>query len=365
MVIFCGLFHTLVMDNSNVVRGFGFNNNSQLGDNKIKSQSRIPKEITTFTVPIHSIACGDYHTICLDIDGYVWGFGKNIKGQLGLGDVYTRFSPSKIKTLSEITSIACGWSNTFCINAKGNVYAFGDNSCSNLGLGIEDKQKSIPTLSSQVNDIISVSASAGHTLFNDKEGKVYGVGMNEHIHYDNRIVIKDVIEIKLELDDGEMVIHMDCAEYYSAFVTNQGKIFACGQQSSLFKNKQGRFQSPSLIEDAPQNITNLSAGENTLAVIDSDGNLYFKGQEIGTKQQNDVNFTKCDSFEGVVAANFKFNRAFVATVDCNWVCGENSRGQLGIGSSEVNIPQFIKVPEEYNSYFGTSSIPTKPKSARK
>ena len=42
-------------------------------------------------VNIVSIACGRYHTVCLDNGGFVFTFGSNTYGQLGIGKINILF----------------------------------------------------------------------------------------------------------------------------------------------------------------------------------------------------------------------------------------------------------------------------------
>ncbi len=93
------------------------------------------------------------HTICITSEGKCYGFGRNDKGQLGVGDCLARNRPAEIKALEglEISKAAIGKNHTLFLTAVGDVWAAGANSFGQLGLGkvsdCEDRAKQIPTFS--------------------------------------------------------------------------------------------------------------------------------------------------------------------------------------------------------------------------
>ena len=59
------------------------------------------KDIETINIPtlvsnipeVQIIECGHSHSMCIDINNYLWVFGANQYGQLGLGDTNERYKP--------------------------------------------------------------------------------------------------------------------------------------------------------------------------------------------------------------------------------------------------------------------------------
>ena len=90
------------------------------------------------------IECGSYHSICLDINNDMYIFGKNIYGQLGLGDNDNRDKPIKHPSLSNIIDISKGGNNTFVKTSNNEIYAFGYNRYSNLGIKTEGEYHITP-----------------------------------------------------------------------------------------------------------------------------------------------------------------------------------------------------------------------------
>ena len=72
--------------------------------------------------------------MALTKDGYVYAFGNNQWGQLGLGDENIRNIPILIPNLNNIIRLAIGNQALF-LNLNGYVYVCGANDSGQLGLG--------------------------------------------------------------------------------------------------------------------------------------------------------------------------------------------------------------------------------------
>ncbi len=66
---------------------------------------------------------------------YVWG--KNDKGQLGLGDYIQRNTPHKLNLPHSVVvkDIFCGTNYSILLACSNDVYVWGVNDCAQLGLG--------------------------------------------------------------------------------------------------------------------------------------------------------------------------------------------------------------------------------------
>lgn len=98
-------------------------------------------------VRIVSVSCGHYHTAALATNSVLYTFGRNSKGQLGLGTHQDQCTPTEVTSLRDkhITLISCGGSHSLAAaGKKGHVYAFGLNDVGQLGLGSEVKEEASP-----------------------------------------------------------------------------------------------------------------------------------------------------------------------------------------------------------------------------
>jgi alpha-tubulin suppressor-like RCC1 family protein len=86
--------HSVAIDSSNKLYGWGLNTSGQLG------------LVNTATTQIdlsnnwNSVVAGSEHTIALDNIGTLYTWGLSTLGQLGLNDIVTRSSPTQVTSMS-------------------------------------------------------------------------------------------------------------------------------------------------------------------------------------------------------------------------------------------------------------------------
>ena len=119
---------------------FGNNYYGQLGQGTSDYNSHpVPVKVGTDTWTV--IAGGGYFSLAINSDGYLYSFGINTSGQLGLGDTSQRNSPVKVGT-DTWTVIATGQYHSLAINSDGYLYSFGRNNYGQLGLGDTSQRNS-------------------------------------------------------------------------------------------------------------------------------------------------------------------------------------------------------------------------------
>lgn len=120
---------------------------------------------------------------------YIYGWGKNKYGELGLAHSENAPIPSAIKSLQNqvITQVSSGGKHTSVLTKDGKIYICGTDV---LGLlGIENKkwkeQHKFQKISSlEFENIIQVACAEFHTLCLTKDGGVYAWGGNLHNVYE-------------------------------------------------------------------------------------------------------------------------------------------------------------------------------------
>lgn len=113
----------------------------------------------------------------------VWSSGQNSYGELGLGDVNTRKSFSRVTSLDDkgIVSIGAGNEHSLFVTKTGKLYTAGYNDNGQCGVGTTQQVRQ-PTIVQSLEDeeIMQVFVFNGceHTIAVTKEGKVFSFGYN-------------------------------------------------------------------------------------------------------------------------------------------------------------------------------------------
>ena len=116
----------------------GCNTSGQLG---LNPRNEI-YNLTLLTLPnnekISFISCGDAHVICLTENSLCYVWGNNSFGQLGLGDINYRLTPTLLTPPNneKITHVTCGYLYSVCLTANKSCYVWGANISGQLGLGL-------------------------------------------------------------------------------------------------------------------------------------------------------------------------------------------------------------------------------------
>ena len=139
----------------------------------------IPTLVLEVPNNVIQISAGRSYSLCLTNDGHIYSFGRNQKGQLGLGNYDYRNNPTLISEIpNNIVQISAGDKYSLCLTNAGEIYAWGKNMGGQLGLG-NYNNRNIPTLVPTLpNNIIQIEAGNNHSLVLSSSGKIYAFGYN-------------------------------------------------------------------------------------------------------------------------------------------------------------------------------------------
>ena len=165
VAVAAGASHSLALDSSGHVWGWGANNAGQLGDGTQNSYS-VPTQNAILSNVV-AIAAGDNHSAAITADGAVWTWGYNQFGELGDGTQTTRLSPVHVTLSSPAAAIAAYADRTLVLDATGAVWVFG------FGWGTTPTTVSLPP-----NTIGSIGLSASDGFAVALDGTVWGWGTN-------------------------------------------------------------------------------------------------------------------------------------------------------------------------------------------
>jgi hypothetical protein len=159
-------------------------------------------------------------------DLYAWGINDN--GELGLRNSEEVNTPQRVDVSFLVDFVACGYYHTAIISNKGHLYTVGSNEYHQLGYN-RDSSRKFTQVDLQNDRVDFVACGAGHTICVLSDGQVLSFGDGskgqlghgkEHQRVSQPKVIKTLNRLK--------VVRVSCGECHSVFVTNDGLLYACG-----------------------------------------------------------------------------------------------------------------------------------------
>lgn len=124
-----GVYHTLIV-RDNVIYGTGTNANGQLaGATGGTTFVRVDDSRTWVTAK-----AGDSHSCALDNTGVVYCWGDNAKGQLGVGDVDARSTPTAVSLPGTVRELDARHETSCAIVSPNDLYCWGYNEENGMGL---------------------------------------------------------------------------------------------------------------------------------------------------------------------------------------------------------------------------------------
>ena len=331
--ISCGDYHSCALSENGVLYSWGGGgesyNKGQCGHGSKKDVEQ-PKKIEFFTkkgLRIIKVSCGGYHTIVMDENYELYGFGKGIFGQCGYGIPEDTDSPKKIifnddkisKNLYKIIDIKCGGEHTLFLSNNGKVYACGHGYYGQLGLGNNKNVKSPILVQSLSNkNIIEIASGWSHSLVLTDEGYAYSAGCGKF---------------------GELGIGENKNRYNFTWIRKLGKmnvkhIFAGGHHSwCLIDDKyplKDKFVEPEPLEKANYTMT-----KRKLSGISDKNNLSFDNN----------NYNKRNKSSNIIDRKNQYN-------DENSFDNYSNRNKsFDKNKNNINIfhnPELKKMIEDYN-----------------
>ncbi|XP_044753583.1 uncharacterized protein LOC123312995 [Coccinella septempunctata] len=310
----CGRKHTLFLTDYGVY-ACGSNNYSQLGLGPNIQESPYPQMITDLSdVKIMQVVCGQYHSIALSADGYVYTWGWGIHGQLGHDSCNSEVYPRKLNFGKRIKQVAAGHAHSLILTEEGELYGFGSNAFGQLEISDKNSNKHtkpvrIHIRSDLLTPVEKVTSAYFHNVavLQDQEVYTWGASPQEvrlvqskHLKKGNGICAKvsenwrSAVNIYSGSDRGP--IEQISVGYRHTAILHQGRIL-------WGKNKDDELSPPHLQEqDILLNMQNyrflhVSCGLDYTMAVDHMGRLLAWGsismaQTLLGRSMNDSNEMK-------------------------------------------------------------------------
>lgn len=185
----CGERHSLLLSDHGAVWGTGDASSGALGIGTSSSLVAVPTRVEAlFGLPVMQLAAGEAHSLAVTAGGVVYAWGRNKRGQLGIGSATSKEALPRRVTLPEGASArtsAAGGSHSVIVSTCGTVYAMGDNRIGALGISRNAGEMQVrPTRVHAVDDLatgraLACACGTAHSLVLFEGGRVISWGANE------------------------------------------------------------------------------------------------------------------------------------------------------------------------------------------
>ena len=274
--------HSICLDVGGHVWSWGRNWNGQLGDGT-KDTQNYPVCIRGVEDAV-SVAAGDYHSMALLCNGRVMAWGYNHGGRLGLGHTTDQCIPRMIPYLTKVVSISCGDVHSMALTADGTLWTWGDSDNGRLGQGEDQKDSCLaPRIVEGISDVVQISAGDSHNLVLTSTQQVWSWGFGGHGQLGHGDTNDRWIPVVLE--SIEDVSFVSAGGEHSLACTSDGHVWAWGS------NEYGQCGNtehtvhpsiPALVENIAD-VVQVAAGYLHSLAITSEGMLWSWGSNVDSE----------------------------------------------------------------------------------
>ncbi|MCL1897479.1 MAG: FG-GAP-like repeat-containing protein [Micrococcales bacterium] len=333
---------------------WGYNSRGQLGDGSLVARS-YPVQVrdsTSNLTGVTTLETSLYNAYAIKADGTLWAWGQNNLGQLGVGDTNDRSLATRVGSLANVTAVAQDVSSAYALRTNGpnvEIWSWGDNSNGQLGRGTVAN----PTIPGQVTlglskEVWSTSGRA-HVLLTD--GAIRAWGRNDYGQLgDGTTTDRNSPQVVGGLSFSGVV---DIKQAFISTYTlkTDGTVWAWGANGAGQLGDGTTIDRPSPVQVA--SLTNIAAiyaspNGNPYA-LGSDGKLWawgnnYKGQVGNGTTDNQPLPVQIGSLTGITQLYTGYRQLVAQKPDGTlWAWGDNYRGQLGDGSTtDRHSPVIVK-----------------------
>ncbi|XP_051139394.1 PH, RCC1 and FYVE domains-containing protein 1-like isoform X2 [Andrographis paniculata] len=294
----CGVRHAALVTRQGEVFTWGEESGGRLGHGVGKDAS-LPCLVESLAFcSVDFVACGEFHTCAVTMDGeiYTWGDGKHHAGLLGHGTDISHWIPKRISGPLEglhVATVSCGPWHTALITSTGQLFTFGDGTFGVLGHGSRENvlyPREVESLSGLRT--ITVACGVWHTAAvvevivtqsssSVSSGKLFTWGdgdKNRLGHGDKEPRLKPTCVPALIDYDFQKIA---CGHCLTLGLTTSGRVFTMGSTVyGQLGNPRSDGKIPCLVEDklANESVEEVACGAYHVAVLTSKNEVYTWGK---------------------------------------------------------------------------------------
>lgn len=168
------------------------------------------------------VAYGSGYTLLLTNNKSVWSIGSTLYGQLGHYNNYL----TRVAINDNISAIAAGVAHSMALSQNGYVYTWGNNNQGQLGIGSIVQELATPTKMTfpKGENITCITAGSLHSGAVSLLGIAYVWGSNQYGQLANvgtfRTIARTPIAIGRNNFDGDSAVAIQCGEFHTMVATD-------------------------------------------------------------------------------------------------------------------------------------------------
>ena len=359
---------SLILKNDGTLWSTGYNNVGQLGLGDITSRYTFT-QVTTNTDNIKSVHCGCHHTFILKNDGTLWSTGYNAEGELCL-EGGNRYTFTQVTTNTDnIKEIHCGGYHNIVLKNDGTLWACGYNRhFGQLGLGDTIDRITLTQVTTNTDNIKSVYCGYYHNIILKNDGTLWGCGKNDY----GQLGLGDTnnrntfTEITTDTDNVKSVY---CGNTHTLILENDGTLWGCGYNEfgQLGLGDNNNRTTFTQITTNTDDIKEIYCSAAHTFILKNDGTLWGCGNnqygQLGLGDTaNRTTFTQITTNANNIKEIYcgTYHTLILENDGTLWGCGRNDYGQLGLGdnNNRTTFTQITTNTDDIKSLPNQYDIPT-------
>jgi alpha-tubulin suppressor-like RCC1 family protein len=307
-----------------------------LGNTTIRSSPNQVGALTTWT----QIAGAWRSSLALKSDNTMWSWGRNYAGQLGLGDSVNKSSPVQVGSDTNWAKISAGLNHRLAVKSTGSIWAWGKNGYGELGISFTNSGEVIPAQIGALTNWANVDAGGYHSVSTKTDGTLWTWGYGS----DGALGLGNTTAYSSPKQVGALTTWSDVAAGYqfNVAIKTDGTLWSWGINSS------GRLGDGSTVsKSSPVQIgalttwSKITASRESGFAIKSDGTLWAWGRNnegtlgLGdtTNRSSPAQVGALTNWSAINGAVWGYHVAALKTDGTIWTWGYGAQGQLGLGNT--------------------------------
>lgn len=319
---------------------WGRNNTGQLGLGNLTAYSS-PKQVGALINWANLAGGGNQFVISTKTDGTLWSWGNGANGPLGLGNVTSYSSPKQVGALTAWLNVAAGYSGqVLATKTDGTLWSWGYNAQGQLGQGNTTSISSPQQVGALTNwYLVSAAANAAMALKTDGTMWSWGEGSYGYLGLGNTTSYSSPKQIGALTTWSQIAMGGGRAGYA---IKTDGTMWVWGRNDnggSLGLGNLTNYSSPVQL-GALTNWSKISAGNFYAVALKTDGTMWAwgtngsgqLGQGNTTDRSSPVQIGALTTWSSVSGQGLDCCGA-IKTDGTLWMWGNSAFGQLGLGNS--------------------------------